>query len=192
MKIGFYQVEMIKITLKNNTLEFINELPESIFIQAKKAISAATINVYVDVLYNTMNVLKVRTGKLKQSIQYSIIGNNLNNLRASVWSDVSYAKIQETGGIIIPSKYKNIPGGPYLSIPIGFNLDSRGVMRFNSKQVFSNGGFIKKPNRKWLIFDKIGRPMFVLVKQVRIPPRLGMIKAQENAIPQLLNDLEKF
>ena len=63
-------------------------------------------------------------------------------------------------------------------------------MRSTARQVFTAGCYIaQSKNGNWIVFSYDDKPMFVLVKQVKIPPRLGMRTAQEEVVPQLLVDL---
>ncbi len=173
--------------------ELLREMPGHMFKNTKTAISRAVLKTHAIVSENTRSKLHIRTGALRRSIQKVVTGNDMNSLQGEIWSDMIYAPLQEFGGTVRPknNKYAHVPGGPYINIPLGPNKTPAGVMRSTATQVFSAGGYIAKTQAgSWIVFNRANIPMFVLVKQATIPPRLGMLKAQEDVVPQLLEDLE--
>lgn len=129
--------------------------------------------------------LHVRTGRLRGSLGSITLDYN-NQHQELIGSGVRsgkrvvYANILETGGIIRPVNRK------YLTIPLKPALTPAGVPRFTAQEVRQGltqykGSFI----RKGVIFGKTGNkitPLFVLKKQVVIPPKRYMEKtAVENA-----------
>jgi len=186
---------MITVTIEDEeVLKLFKKLPDNVFKQTKKAITKAVFRSHAIVSENTRTKLHVRTGALRRSIQNIVTGNDMNSLQGSVWSDLIYAPFQEIGGVVRSknNKYAHVPGGPYINIPLDPNKTPAGVMRSTSRQVFNAGGYIAKTqNGNWIVFTHQGAPMFVLIKQTKkIPPRLGMRKAQEDVVPELLVDLE--
>ena len=180
---------MFYISIKDSE---VRELPDLVLTRTKAAISRATDNAYEIVLNNTQMKLHIRTGALHHSIKKLVTGNDLNTLRGRVWTSTSYAPIHETGGIIrAKNKYMNVPGGPYLHIPLNYNKTKMGIMRFNAGQIFATGGYIARSKLgNWIVFSDSNKPMFALKKMVKIPPRVGMQVAQEEVMPQLLYDLD--
>lgn len=180
--------------------DYINQVPEEEFTQAKTAFQEAAFAADKEVKGNTRNKLHVRTGMLRRSIRASVSGTDLGNLKASIFSvsvvdgqPVIYAPIHEKGGTVRAiDKYKRVPGGPYLNIPARANKTAAGVMRMPAREVFQRGGYIRRINgakAKWGVFMD-GKMMFSLVKEVKIPARLGMVKAAEGQIPTLLSKLK--
>ena len=182
------------ITINDDEVqELLRKMPDHVFNQTRTAISKAVFRAHAIVSENTRTKLQVRTGALRRSIQNVVTGNDMNSLYGSVWSDMIYAPIQEFGGVVRPknNKYARVPGGPYINIPLGPNKTPAGVMRSTARQVFTAGGYIaQSKSGNWIVFSHDNKPMFVLVKKAKIPPRLGMRKAQEDVVPQLLGDLE--
>ena len=180
---------------------YFNQLPEETFEDAKGVFQRAVIRAH----RKTQQILKWRlnrrTGMLARSMQMSVTGKKLNTLKASNYSlsavgaaQVPYAPIQEFGGTITAKRaYRKVPGGPYLNIPVGNNLTPAGVMRYSAKEVFSRkGAHIRKfKSGKYGVFLK-NDLMFVLVKRVHIPARLGMIKANEDQVPTILSELQNL
>lgn len=129
--------------------------------------------------------LRSRTGLLKRSIFYEVSGTELSDLALRVGSaGVKYANLQEfgtaglPGGVIRPKK----PGG-WLTIPIDDNLTPAGApIRPSARDVLRNKNafFLKTKSGRLYIaeYDGSGRGqlrfLFKLVKQVRVPPRLGL------------------
>ena len=172
---------------------YLGALPDHVFGAAKDAIQKAVANTHNKVVNNSK--LKRRSGALMRSIRTDVRGSTLSALSGSVFSSkVPYSAIQETGGRVVAKRaYRGVQGGPYLNIPLSSNKTAAGVMRKTAKQVFREGGFmIKSRKGKHLVMGANGVPMFVLVKQVDIPARLGMRKAAENEVPLLMNRLRSL
>lgn len=181
--------------------EYFKELPENTFKDAKVVFQRAVIKAH----RKTQQILKwrlhKRTGMLARSMRMSVTGKCLDKLRASNYSvsaigsaSIPYAPIQEKGGTIHAKKaYKNTPGGPYLNIPTSSNKTPAGVMRMSAREVFSQkGGHIRKlKSGKFGVFLK-NNMMFMLVKKVHIPARLGMVKANLKQVPTILSELQKL
>jgi len=168
-------------------------MPEDTFTQAKTVMSKGVAAINKQVKDNATNILNVRSGRLRRSLQFEVSGTNLKNIQASVYSasvvggsPVAYAPIHEYGGTIkAKNKYKGVPGGPYLNIPTDANKTPAGVTRLNARQVFQAGGYIGGR----VVFNNADEPMFYLVKSVTIPARLGMEAAAEDEIPTILSGL---
>lgn len=132
-----------------------------------------------------------RSGDFRRSVRRETSGTTLAGLFSRVYSDSEYASIHESGGTVrATNKYVSVPGGPYLHIPTPSNLSGSGIPIFTPGQLFATGGrIIKSRAGKWLVMSGKGVPMFVLVKSVTIPARLGMEDAVTDEIPTLLSVL---
>jgi len=185
-------VSVKTINLKD-VAEYLKNMPEDTFTQAKTVMSKGVAAINKQVKDNATNILNVRSGRLRRSLQFEVSGTNLKNIQASVYSasvvggsPVAYAPIHEYGGTIkAKNKYKGVPGGPYLNIPTDANKTPAGVTRLNARQVFQAGGYIGGR----VVFNNADEPMFYLVKSVTIPARLGMEAAAEDEIPTILSGL---
>ena len=199
-------VEISEVRGLDELRQQVKDLPFWAFTLTQKSLKETSLAVQKDVVLNSFNnsggalpsnKLTSRSNVLRDSILTSNKGDRLNNLSSDVFSNVIYAPLQEFGGTVkAKNKYLNVPGGPYLNIPLSPNKTAAGVMRFSAKDVFlSQGGFIFKSSKgNWIVRNKEGQNMFVLKKQVTVPARLGMNKAAENEIPTLLgklNDITK-
>jgi hypothetical protein len=187
----------ITITGSEEVKTLLSDLPSVLFEDAKEAISKATINTQKRISDNFgtgSNQLKSRTGSLRRSLQTRVAGETLNTLTGRVYTNMIYAPLQEKGGTVKAiDKYMRVPGGPYLNIPLSANKTPAGVMRQSARDVFSAGGFIRRSNAgNYLVCRNDGTPMFVLKKQVYVPPRLGMLQAAEDEVPTLLNNLRNL
>jgi phage gpG-like protein len=173
---------------------FLQELPERMFVNAKIEVAAAIANIQEAVSKRLVegNPMFSHTGALKRSLQIRVTGNNFDELSASVYTTSPYAPIQEHGGVVrAKKKYMRVPGGPYLNIPLRDNKTAAGVMRYSAKDVFLNqhGKLFKSKGGKWFVSGDKGL-MFILVKQVEIPARLGMINSAEAEVPDLMARLD--
>ncbi len=179
--------------------DYIRTLPRDTFKIAKRQVAKSVFIVQKEVLNNftvssgpSVDRLHSRSGALKRSIKSDVVGSSLNELAGSVFSDIIYSKVQEEGDIIkARNKYVNVPGGPYLNIPLSANKTAAGVTRFGAREVFRLGGFIVKSKKgNWLVMDRTGVPMFVLKKSVEIPARLGMEDSMKKEINPFLKRLD--
>lgn len=178
--------------------EYLNRLPANVYEQAKEAMRTGVFEVHRRVSDRVRDgsggSLHSRTGQLRRSLQARVSGTTLDTLGGEVYSDgtvASYAPTHEWGATIkAKDKYVRVPGGPYLNIPLTANKTPAGVMRQDARTVFQQGGYIIKSRaNKYLVMSSTGLPMFVLVKEVTIPPRLQMVKMAEDYVPTLLSDM---
>jgi phage gpG-like protein len=136
--------------------------------------------------------LKSRTGELRRSIRTQNTGKHLSSMKASIYTVSKYAKIHEEGGTIKAKRaFKKLSGGPFLAIPSNENKTPSGVTRETPREVFNSGGYtvpINGRKAKHAMF-KNGKPMFWLVKEVKIPARLKMRETIEDEVPTLLSRL---
>lgn len=175
--------------------QYLDELPEDTFNKSKNIFTDAVFVAHGTVAKNLTTKLKIRTGTLARSVRTEVEGTKLKNLRASLYGardlggkQLVYTLTQEFGATIKAKRaYKGVPGGPYLNIPIGSNLTPAGVQRLGAREVFNQGGYIV--GRTVMLKGEV---MFALVKQVKIPPRLGMRDAVDEQIPTVLSSLQKL
>lgn len=115
--------------------------------------------------------LHTRTAALKRGFHHAV-SSTADVLRLIVANSEKYARIQEKGGVVVPKKAKA------LAIPIGEALTGAGVPRYPGGPRSVPGLFLlKRAGKNALLVRKDAgggiTPLFVLVKSVTIPPRLG-------------------
>jgi len=179
----------------NEVTEMLNTMPNHLFDKAKKEVQRSTLDAQSSItkpMKTGLNGLQSRSGNLARSIQTSVTGSNLNNLKGSVFTKSIYAPIHEKGGTInAKNAYTSLAGGPFLNIPSSQNRTPAGIMRNTAKEVFSQGGYIVKinaPKARYMVALN-GTPMFWLVNNVYIKARLKMVKQAVDEIPTLLSNL---
>lgn len=136
--------------------------------------------------------LNKRTSELARSFQMEIGGDALADLYLKVYTRAKQARIQEKGGVVRPVNSK------YLAIPIGGAVTPAGVAK-GSPRDFKDTIVARSKAGNLIIFQKLGKtksgkqrtrrfvragsdtaerssviPLFLLKKEVTIPPRLGM------------------
>lgn len=168
---------------------FAGTMPERLHANAKKAYRNAAIGLQKDVTRRIKgDPMQSRTGALARSILPLVEGATLKALSGRVYSTSRYAPIHEYGGTVkARDKYLGVPGGPYLNIPQDANKTPAGVMRMGARQVFDQGGYIAG---RGVFLD--GQLMFTLVKQVKIPARLGMRDAADGRVATLIEELRNI
>jgi phage gpG-like protein len=183
---------------------FLDKLPEGIYGAAKTSFARAAVAAHAKITSRIQNGTPMyrRSGNLARSMNFSVSGDTLGSLNASVFSSstvqgspVIYAPIHETGGTVkAKNAYARVPGGPYLNIPTSANKTASGVQRLSAREVFANGGkVIKSKKGNYLVFGKTARgfePMFVLKKSVSIPARLQMRETVLGEVPGLISSLD--
>lgn len=190
--------ELVRAIGLDELKAYFKTLPEDTFEIAKSELGAASLRVQKEVVGRFRagsegsggTRLYSRTGKLRRSILTTNKGTKLENVTSSVFSKKIYAPIQEEGGTITAKNaYTRVPGGPYLNIPLRANKTRAGVTRMQAREVFAAGGSLFQSRRgNWLVALN-GQLMFVLVKSVTIPARLGMQEEAEDEVPTLLSSL---
>lgn len=179
----------------DEVVTLLKDMPEELFKNSKKEIARSTFNTQAAItkpMKVGANGLQSRTGNLARSIQTSVTGTKLEDLRGRVFTDSLYAPIHEKGGLITAKRaYKGLAGGPFLNIPADANKTPAGVMRETARTVFATGGYIIKINAAKARYAVIknGKVMFWLVKSVRIKASLNMVKSAEDEVPTLLSNL---
>lgn len=181
--------------------DLLTQLPNRTFDATKQAISTSVFNVHRKVsdrvrdgrIVEGTESLHARTGALRRSLTPRVSGTTFKTLDGRVFTTSLYAPTHEFGATIkAKNKYLRVPGGPYLNIPLPKNKTAAGVTRKTARQVFQGGGYIAKGPRRYVVMGSDHTPMFVLVKSVKIKPRLGMRKAADDEVPTLLNNLSQL
>ena len=141
--------------------------------------------------------VKVRSGRLRNSIG-SVVREKEGKLFAYIGSGqrngkpVVYANILETGGIIRPVKRQ------WLTIPTEYAKTKAGAGNLRAPEV-KNGFFARGKNGSLILFEggrKTPRSMFILKKQVKIPPKrylaLSLAQSSQDAYNQIVAGLTKL
>lgn len=129
--------------------------------------------------------LMVRSGKLAQTVQGRKLGTSIDDLRVAISagsSSVPYAGIQEYGGTIKPNK----PGGR-LRMPLQSILTAKGNVKGKYEIVERASGYQTAGGKPtWISGRAImimeggkPRPIWALLTEAKIPPRLGIGKTIE-------------
>lgn len=104
-------------------------------------------------------LLKAIRGRVEQDVDavYGLLGIATTDEKVLL-----YAAVQELGSdgpIRAKQAYKNVPGGPYLNIPLEAALTPAGVQRFTAREaadVYPGGTFIAKSKRgNWILFGRL-------------------------------------
>jgi len=116
--------------------------------------------------------LSRRSGDLIKSIRQSVRvrGTRVDDITGEI-GGAFYASVHESGATIRPKKAK------YLAIPLPEALDRRGVPLKPGPRDWPNTFVAESKKGNLLIFQRrTGRivPLYVLKREVKIPPRLGM------------------
>ena len=181
--------------------QYLRDVPPALFEAARKAYAdtaqTAANRVKERIRDGAGDSLRSRTGQLRRSINYSVDGSDIGSLRASVYSAkqfASYAPTHEFGATIRAKQaYAGLEGGPYLHFPVGANLTAAGVQRMTGAEVFARGAYVARNRNAAFPYRVVlaGETMFLLTKQVTIPPRLKMRETVEDEIPTLLSELAR-
>ena len=132
----------------------------------------------------TDKTLTSRTGQLRAKMDFDV-ETVAELIDGSFTNNLIYAAIHEFGGTIKPKK------GTYLSIPLDHVKTAGGVARGGPRD-YPNLKFFDRGKGNPLLMDTTGNqfiPAFVLVKFVKIKPRLGIratIKANQSALVGVL------
>ena len=125
--------------------------------------------------------LSRRTGNLIRTIEQSVkvTGkfSGSGEIRGQIGSPLIYASTQEFGATIKPKRAQ------YLTVPLPAALNANGTMKLPKARDYPRTFVAKSRRGNLIIFQKKGRnsivPLFVLKRQVRIPPRLNLGVAVE-------------
>jgi phage gpG-like protein len=112
--------EGVRIIIRNaaDVQARVGQLPVQATAALRKALSRSLDIVYRRIAANlTGRMLKVDTGRLRQSIQYSM---EIANLRGRIGTNVEYAAIHEYGGQTRPHKISAVHAGSLRFVNPGF------------------------------------------------------------------------
>lgn len=199
----------LKYTAGINGLEALRQeleaLPATLFRESQLAFRDTGLRAQKAVVSRIgSGPLHRRTGSLARSIRTETVGGDLRALSTSVFSEnpggnrpVVYAPVHELGDEIRAiDKYLRVPGGPYLNVPLAGNKTAAGVTRKSARTAFAEGATLFRSKRgNWIIAGKPTTkstkilPLFVLVKSVAIPARLGMRDTVSDFVPLLVERL---
>lgn len=134
-------------------------------------------------------ILKVRTGKLRQSIGSRVVFNE-QGIAGIVGSGVRtgkrmiYANIHETGGTIRPKRKK------WLTVPLANALTPSGAPKRPSARDWNNTFILRTKSGQLLIVRKDGKkritPLYVLKKSVSIAKRRYMSRTLDQLENRIL------
>lgn len=129
----------------------------------------------------TAKTLSRRSGKGMTSIRRSVrvTGNTIETVRGRIGGSKIMA-VHEKGATIRARR------ATYLTIPLPEALNSNGTPKRRSARDWSRTFVAKSRQGNLLIFQRRGReivPLYVLKREVKIPPRLGMAETIEKTLP---------
>lgn len=138
------------------------------------------------VMYATKR-LKVRTGKLRQSIS-SGVRVSRDVPEAFVRAATPYAGIQELGGVVRPKRSR------YLTIPLDPVLTAAGVTRQSARQTPGLFPYRARSGKLFLARDTGDgiEMVFQLVRQVKIRPKYYLRDAMKDAAKALPPKLRRM
>lgn len=133
----------------------------------------------------TSKTLSMRSGEGIQSIRDSVkvIGRTIAALEGEIGAP-GYMGVHEKGATITPKKAK------FLTIPMPEALNPNGTPKKKSAREWDDTYVGRTKAGNLMIFQKRGLdivPLYLLVKRVKIPPRLGMEETINTAIPYFVD-----
>lgn len=174
------------MTLKVDTVKLrrlqaaIDQVPERLFGELRETLRNEGARWEGEMQNRTRRNLRRRTGSLARSIRQDVRGSSLTDLELRAATTSPYAKVHEFGTIgkggalpsIVPKRAK------WLTVPLQGNLTPAGVPRYPSAAALRGQGtfVLKTKSGKLFIVRREGeqlRWLWILVKKVDIPPRLG-------------------
>lgn len=137
----------------------------------------------------TATTLSRRSGEAMESLKKGVkIQQGTSGVEGTM-SGVFYLTIHEYGGTIRATKAQ------YLTIPLPAALNSNGTPKKRSAREWNNTFVGQSKAGNLIIFQRNGRlitPLYVLKKSVKIRARLGLRKAQEDAMDLFVNRVARF
>lgn len=133
------------------------------------------------------STLSRRTGQLVKSIASSIkVSGKFSasgEVVGQIGSPLTYASAQEFGATIRPNRAN------WLTIPLPAAMDKRGVPILPKARDWPRTFVQKSRKGNLIIFQRRGQrkivPLYILKKEVRLPPRLNLTRAIEAGAPPL-------
>ena len=118
--------------------------------------------------------LRTRTGYAVRSIKRSVkVSTEGRRLYIGKVGGTDYLNVHEDGAIVYAR------GSKYLTVPLSAAKDARGVPLKARARDWGNTFVARNKKGNLIIYQKRGRsmvPLYILVRSVYIPPRLGMEK----------------
>lgn len=139
--------------------------------------------------------LATRSGDLKRSTrQREVTGDRLGNIKLRMWIDVPYARVQEFGTVGAGGELPDITPkkASWLTIPLDAAKFPTGLARGSAREVgdeYESTFFERTETAKGtqlILYGVSGEevtPLFLLVKRVAIPPRLGYFATWKKLAP---------
>lgn len=128
--------------------------------------------------------LNRRSGRLMKSLRVRVFpgSKTIEQVAGEIGTQSPYAGVHEYGATIRPKRSK------YLAIPLPAALDSRGVPKRRGPRSWKNTFVAKSKAGNLIIFQRRRGvkgiiPLYVLKKEVTIPPRLGLGDTITRGIP---------
>lgn len=148
------------------------ELPKMM----RQALTLTALDAEAQAKRNATDRLRVRTGRLRSSIQSQVeeAGGGVRVVVQAGDAEVPYARIQEEGGTITPRNAR------FLAIPVGPALTSAGVSRFASPRDVQGLHFAKGTLK-----DQQGQTWYILKQSVAIKGRRYLGDAVDVAVEKL-------
>jgi len=174
----------VNIDGEQKVIARLNKIDEKMRPELKKALNRIGI-----VLTNHIRgklsggVLKVRTNRLRGSINYKIF-DSIKELFVSAGTNIAYGRIHEYGG--------TIEGSPWLTIPLPAAQTASGVLRARARD-WVDTFFRTSSNGNLILFQKRGKeavPLFVLKHSVTIPKRPYMKPTLAEKRQTILSELQ--
>lgn len=134
------------------------------------------------------DAVQSRSKRLGQSFRVEHGGKDLDSLYARTFSSgVPYALIHELGGEITPTKKK------WLTIPLDAAKTASGIMRASAMH-WPDTFFMTSKKGNLLIMQDRGDadplPLFLLVRSVRLKPRLGFLDTWRKTEGDLFKEID--
>jgi hypothetical protein len=142
----------------------------------RQALTATALEAEAEAKRNATTRLRVRTGRLRASIQSSVDGDD-NRIRVTLQAgdaEVPYARAQEFGATITPRSAR------FLAIPVGPALTSAGVSRYASPRDVPGLHF-----QRGTLQDAQGNVWYVLKRSVTIRGTRFLGDAVDKAVDSL-------
>jgi len=148
-------------------------LTRQLISDSKTVLQHVSGNIRTEINAWTSRTSERKTGALARSFRPGVMQRG-GAIEMGVYSDLPYARIHETGGVITP---KN---GKYLTIPIS------PTARLKAAREWTNLKFVHHPPHNPVLATttkggKVIKPHYILVKSVKITPKKYITKASRRS-----------
>jgi hypothetical protein len=183
---------LFRLSSYNAVKQYLRELPEDVFVEAKQAFSDTINEAYSEMDQRLSGkALKQRSGSLRKTLTKKVSGDSLKTLKGSL-SISGNAKVHEYGQRIqARNKYLWLRGGPYMNFPTAVNYGANGKPLRDARNLFSSGAVVKSGGQGMGLYLG-GVKMMHLARTVNIPARLKFRDTTNKYIPVLIGRLEKL